>query len=62
LFLAVLLRLGAVKCGFLGPKLSKICMNLVKKLLPAGHLTIIIESLVVKINGYQSLTNSAAGG
>jgi hypothetical protein len=39
---------------FLEPKLGKNCMNLVKKLLPAGHLTIIMISLVIRINGYQS--------
>jgi hypothetical protein len=45
-------------------------MNLVKKLLPAGRLTIIMVSLVVRINGYQSFDgtqdksqiNSAVGG
>jgi hypothetical protein len=39
---------------FLEPKLGKNCMNLVKKLLPAGRLTIIMVSLVIRINGYQS--------
>jgi hypothetical protein len=39
---------------FLEPKLGKNCMNLVKKLLPAGRLTIIMVSLIVRINGYQS--------
>jgi hypothetical protein len=47
---------------FLEPKLGKNCMNLVKKLLPTGRLTIIIISLVVRINGYQSQIKSAAGG
>jgi hypothetical protein len=39
---------------FWEPNLGKNCMNLVKKLLPAGRLTIIMTSLVVRINGYQS--------
>jgi hypothetical protein len=38
----------------LGPKLGKNCTNLAKKLLPEGHLTIIMGSLVVRINGCQS--------
>jgi len=46
----------------LEPNLSKNCMNLVKKLLPVGGLTINIESLVVRINGYQSQVKSAMGG
>lgn len=37
-------------------------MNLVKKLLPAGRLTIIIVGLVIRINGYQSQIKSAVGG
>jgi hypothetical protein len=47
---------------FLEPKSGKICTNLVKKLLPAGRLTIIMVSLVVMINGYQGQTKPAKSG
>jgi hypothetical protein len=43
---------------FLEPKLGKNCMNLVKKLLPAGRLTIIMVSSVIRINGYQSFDDA----
>jgi hypothetical protein len=52
----------AVKCGFWGPNLDKNYVNLVKKLLPAGRLTIIIMSLVVRINGYQSQVKGVKNG
>jgi len=46
----------------LGPKLGKNCMNLVKKLLPTGCLTIIIISLVVRINGYRGQVEGVKNG
>jgi hypothetical protein len=46
----------------LGPKLSKNCMNLMKKLLPAGCLTIIIISLFVRINGYRGQFEGVKNG
>jgi hypothetical protein len=47
---------------FLEPKSGKICTNLVKKLLPAGRLTIIMINLAVMINGYQGQTKPVKSG